>query len=81
MSAHSPDRANRLVHESSPCLLLHAHNPVDWLSWSEAASTCPRPVHHVAVGASGSYGPSDCRSKRLLETPLRNRLIRRNMLK
>jgi uncharacterized protein YyaL (SSP411 family) len=28
---------NRLVHETSPYLLQHAHNPVDWYPWSEEA--------------------------------------------
>jgi hypothetical protein len=28
---------NRLIDEKSPYLLQHAHNPVDWYSWSEAA--------------------------------------------
>ena len=28
---------NRLVHETSPYLLLHAHNPVDWYPWSDEA--------------------------------------------
>lgn len=28
---------NRLIHESSPYLLQHAHNPVDWYPWSDAA--------------------------------------------
>lgn len=28
---------NRLIHEKSPYLLQHAHNPVDWYSWSEEA--------------------------------------------
>ena len=28
---------NRLVHESSPYLLQHAHNPVDWYPWSDEA--------------------------------------------
>ena len=28
---------NALIHESSPYLLQHAHNPVDWLPWGEAA--------------------------------------------
>lgn len=27
---------NALIHESSPYLLQHAHNPVDWHPWSEA---------------------------------------------
>ncbi len=29
--------SNSLIHETSPYLLQHAHNPVDWLPWSEAA--------------------------------------------
>jgi uncharacterized protein YyaL (SSP411 family) len=29
--------ANRLIHETSPYLLQHAHNPVDWYPWSEEA--------------------------------------------
>src|SRR5437016_10868549 len=28
---------NQLIHESSPYLLQHAHNPVDWYPWGEAA--------------------------------------------
>src|SRR5262249_39802901 len=28
---------NRLINESSPYLLQHAHNPVDWHSWNEEA--------------------------------------------
>lgn len=28
---------NRLINEKSPYLLQHAHNPVDWYSWSEEA--------------------------------------------
>jgi uncharacterized protein YyaL (SSP411 family) len=29
--------ANKLIHESSPYLLQHAHNPVDWYPWGEEA--------------------------------------------
>jgi hypothetical protein len=29
--------ANRLIHEISPYLLQHAHNPVDWFPWGEEA--------------------------------------------
>src|SRR5207247_4966569 len=28
---------NRLIHESSPYLLQHAHNPVDWYAWGPEA--------------------------------------------
>jgi hypothetical protein len=30
-------QANRLIHEQSPYLLQHAHNPVDWFAWGEEA--------------------------------------------
>jgi uncharacterized protein YyaL (SSP411 family) len=29
--------ANALIHEKSPYLLQHAHNPVDWMPWGDAA--------------------------------------------
>jgi uncharacterized protein YyaL (SSP411 family) len=28
---------NRLIHEKSPYLLQHAHNPVDWYPWCDVA--------------------------------------------
>ncbi len=30
-------RANRLIHEKSPYLQMHAHNPVEWYPWGEEA--------------------------------------------
>ncbi len=30
----NPPFTNKLIHESSPYLLQHAHNPVDWMAWS-----------------------------------------------
>ncbi len=35
MSTESSKPSNDLIHESSPYLLQHAHNPVDWYPWSE----------------------------------------------
>jgi len=39
---------NRLIHEKSPYLLQHAHNPVDWFPWGEeafqAARSSDRPI-------------------------------------
>ncbi|UCD74507.1 MAG: thioredoxin domain-containing protein [Phycisphaerales bacterium] len=35
----SPRDTNRLADETSPYLLQHAHNPVDWYAWSEEAFT------------------------------------------
>ncbi len=31
------EKANRLANETSPYLLQHAYNPVDWFAWSEEA--------------------------------------------
>src|SRR5260370_8131336 len=36
-SDEAPKHTNHLAHESSPYLLQHAHNPVDWYPWGEAA--------------------------------------------
>ncbi len=33
---------NALIHETSPYLLQHAHNPVDWLPWGEPAFATAR---------------------------------------
>jgi uncharacterized protein YyaL (SSP411 family) len=30
-------KSNRLINEKSPYLLQHAHNPVNWYSWSDEA--------------------------------------------
>jgi uncharacterized protein YyaL (SSP411 family)/aryl-alcohol dehydrogenase-like predicted oxidoreductase len=38
MDQHAePRHTNRLIHETSPYLLQHAHNPVDWYPWGEDA--------------------------------------------
>ncbi len=34
---HTAPTPNRLIHETSPYLRQHAHNPVDWYPWSEEA--------------------------------------------
>jgi len=34
---HDTTHTNRLIHETSPYLLQHAHNPVDWYPWGEEA--------------------------------------------
>ena len=35
----SHTKANRLIHSTSPYLLQHAHNPVDWFEWGPEALT------------------------------------------
>ncbi|HPB30726.1 MAG TPA: thioredoxin domain-containing protein [Candidatus Sumerlaeota bacterium] len=37
MTGKSEYPPNRLIHEKSPYLLQHAHNPVDWRSWGDEA--------------------------------------------
>jgi len=49
---------NRLVHESSPYLRQHAHNPVDWYSWGtealERARQLDRPIF-LSIGYSACH--------------------------
>ena len=56
--AKGKEKANRLANETSPYLLLHAHNPVDWYPWgSEAfarAKAENKPIF-LSVGYSACY--------------------------
>ncbi|MFK7821617.1 MAG: thioredoxin domain-containing protein [Planctomycetaceae bacterium] len=51
-------RSNRLAKESSPYLLMHAHNPVDWYPWGdeafEKAKKENKPIF-LSVGYSSCY--------------------------
>lgn len=56
---HNNDRKpNRLIHETSPYLLQHAYNPVDWYPWGEEAFRAAReqdkPIF-LSVGYSTCY--------------------------
>jgi uncharacterized protein YyaL (SSP411 family) len=57
-SDHIEEGANRLIRESSPYLLLHAHNPVDWYPWGDEAIEKARkedkPIF-LSVGYSTCY--------------------------
>ena len=58
-SSHSPSREpNRLANETSPYLLQHAYNPVDWYPWGEEAfakaSTEDKPVF-LSIGYSACH--------------------------
>jgi uncharacterized protein YyaL (SSP411 family) len=49
---------NRLSKETSPYLLQHQHNPVDWYAWGEEAFTAARQQHKpifLSVGYSTCY--------------------------
>jgi uncharacterized protein YyaL (SSP411 family) len=54
----SPKYTNHLIRETSPYLQQHAHNPVQWYAWSEAALECARrenkPIH-LSVGYSACH--------------------------
>src|SRR5262245_35887436 len=59
MTTHTSNAAaNRLAHETSPCLLQHARNPVDWYPWGaealELARTTRKPVL-LSVGYSACH--------------------------
>ena len=44
---------NALIHESSPYLLQHAHNPVDWYPWGEEALTKARKENKLLLVSVG----------------------------
>ncbi len=44
---------NRLINESSPYLLQHAHNPVDWYPWGEAALAEARSANKIMLVSIG----------------------------
>ncbi|QEH36048.1 hypothetical protein OJF2_46060 [Aquisphaera giovannonii] len=58
MSDHADRPANRLAGETSPYLLQHAHNPVDWYPWGaealERAKVEDRPIF-LSVGYSACH--------------------------
>ena len=54
----TPRHTNRLISESSPYLLQHAHNPVNWYPWSEEvlqmARSADKPIL-VSIGYSACH--------------------------
>jgi uncharacterized protein YyaL (SSP411 family) len=58
MTASNPSHSNRLAHETSPYLLQHAHNPVDWYPWGpealERARAENRPIL-LSIGYSACH--------------------------
>jgi hypothetical protein len=50
---------NRLINETSPYLLQHAHNPVDWYPWGDEA-----------FERAGAEGQAFAREHRLFGVPL-----------
>ncbi len=57
-SLSAPAAANRLIDSSSPYLLQHAHNPVDWYPWGEEAFAKARQENKpilLSIGYSTCY--------------------------
>ena len=58
MSDHPHRNTNRLATQTSPYLLQHAHDPVDWYFWGEeafqAARQSDRPIH-LSVGYASCH--------------------------
>ena len=50
---NSDVHTNRLIHESSPYLLLHAHNPVDWFPWGEEALSISKKGNKLLIISIG----------------------------
>lgn len=58
LSKKQKERSNRLAGESSPYLLLHAHNPVDWYPWGTEAFEKAKKENKLvflSVGYSSCY--------------------------
>ena len=56
--SHTPAHTNRLIYSTSPYLLQHAHNPVEWYPWGaeaiETARRLDKPIF-LSVGYSTCY--------------------------
>src|SRR6056297_2743497 len=49
----APMHTNRLIDETSPYLLQHAHNPVDWYPWGDAAFEKARKENKLVLVSIG----------------------------
>jgi uncharacterized protein YyaL (SSP411 family) len=59
---------NRLINETSPYLLQHAHNPVDWFPWGEDAFAEARAKNKpilLSIGYSPVTGATSWSTSRL----------------
>ncbi len=58
MSSTSGRKPNRLVHQTSPYLLQHAYNPVDWYPWGDEALKAARDANKpilLSIGYSSCH--------------------------
>lgn len=49
----SQEKGNALIHESSPYLLQHAHNPVNWMPWGDEAFEKARTENKLVLVSIG----------------------------
>jgi uncharacterized protein YyaL (SSP411 family) len=45
--------SNHLINQSSPYLLQHAHNPVDWYPWSDEALNLAKKENKLIIVSIG----------------------------
>ena len=55
--AFDPTHRNRLAHETSPYLLQHQHNPVDWWPWGPAALAVLQLIPRLAATLDRRVSP------------------------
>ncbi|MAZ27410.1 MAG: thioredoxin domain-containing protein [Cytophagaceae bacterium] len=53
MSIKDPRFTNALIHETSPYLLQHAHNPVDWMPWDDAVLATAKKENKLIIVSIG----------------------------
>jgi uncharacterized protein YyaL (SSP411 family) len=53
VQSQKPEYTNELIHESSPYLLQHAHNPVNWHPWGEKALDLARKDNKLLIISIG----------------------------
>ena len=53
VQSQQPEYTNELIHESSPYLLQHSHNPVNWYPWGEKALDLARKENKMMIISIG----------------------------
>jgi uncharacterized protein YyaL (SSP411 family) len=53
MNENKPKHSNLLIHESSPYLLQHAHNPVNWRPWNDESLALAKKENKIMIISIG----------------------------
>ena len=82
MSESAPRPSNRLIHSTSPYLLQHAHNPVDWHPWGEEALARARDEDRPILLSIGYSACPGChvRERESFENPVIAKLMNANFV-